>query len=129
MALVKASLIIVMVIGWLIAGKAEARRWGNASCSGYRHATGRRKPNATDQAKKYCDFLIGDPHTPVALKRKFIPDGERLWVLGRSEALEGFDHGDSWYQVKTQGGATGYVDYSGVKCDGAPGSCKEKVVE
>jgi len=112
---------------FLLAG-AEAKQWRNASCSGYPHAPIRRNAKAPDQAKK-CDFLIGDPHTPKSLKRKFIPDGERLWVLGRSEALEGYDHGDSWYQVKTQDGTTGYVDYSGVKCDGQPDSCKEEVVE
>ena len=101
---VNASLIIAMILGSLLAPGGKAKQWGNASCSGYRHMPPHPKADRSNQDKAYCDFLIGDPHRPVALKRKFIPNGERLLVLGRSVALEGYDHGDSWIKSKPETG-------------------------
>src|SRR5215472_13145010 len=109
----------------LFCPNAVAKNWGNASCSGHRYY---RKGNVAKYGKKHCDFMVGDPHNIPALKWEPIPDGERLLVLGASQALEGYSHGASWYKVKTRDGRTGYVDYSGVKCDGAAESCKAKVV-
>ena len=119
------AFVIATVFIWLSAPSATARNWGNASCSGHREY---RKGNAVQYGKKHCDLLVGDPHNIGVLQRRSIPDGERLLVLGMSQSLEGYDHGDSWYKVKTRDGRTGYVDYTGVKCDGAPDSCKAKVV-
>lgn len=121
---------IAMAALWLFVPGAPTNSWGNASCCGYQHTMERRKADhVTEHLKKYCDFLIGDPHKIDALQWKSVPDGERLLVLGRSETLEGYDHGDSWYKVRTRDGRTGYVDYSGVKCDGASDSCKDKIAE
>jgi hypothetical protein len=65
----------------------------------------RRKPDhVTEHLKKYCDFLIGDPHKIDALQWKSVPDSESLLVLGRSETLEGYDHGHSWYKVRIRDG-------------------------
>jgi hypothetical protein len=128
MTSVKAFILAILPLMPVTPG-ATAKHWGNASCSGHRYIRVAGKTDANEHGTKHCDFLIGDPHNIPALKWKSIPDGERLLVLGRSDALEGYSHGDSWYQVKTRDGRTGYVDYSGVKCDGAPDSCKGNVVE
>jgi hypothetical protein len=129
MTAVRALIIAILPLMPVAPGAAAKNTWGNASCSGHRYTRLDGKPAANEHGIKHCDFLIGNPHNISALKWKSIPDGERLLVLGRSDALEGYSHGNSWYQVKIRDGRTGYVDYTGVKCDGAPDSCRENVVE
>jgi hypothetical protein len=130
------SMRIFLVLGWFLTqsvplftqGSRTSHSFGNASCSGHQYST---ESHNTDRLYRvrHCDLVTGDPNNISALKWQPIPDGERLLVIGRSESLEGYDHGDTWFKIKTKDGRLGFVDDNGVKCDGESNSCKAKVAE
>lgn len=92
-------------------GDSVPQLFGDASCSAY-------------SGDKGCNLVNGNVRGPVqALHWSIIPDGERLTVLGRSEELEGMDHGASWYKVRTEHGPEGYIQFGNIKCDGETKSC------
>jgi hypothetical protein len=107
-------------------GSFTSNSFGNASCSGHQYSTESRKADPL-YSGRHCDLLTGDPNKISTLKEQPIPDGGRLLVLGRSEALEGYDHGDTWFKVKIKNGRIGFVDDHGIQCDGESDSCKESL--
>ena len=108
-----------LLFAFLLSATLHGQSFGNATCKGHIPDN----PATPALHTRHCTFLIGDPSRVDQLNWITLPVGERLLVLGTSAALEGMDHGSTWYLVKTRDNRQGYVPEYDLQCTVARAEC------